>query len=83
MTAENIRRVAVHALLAVASSDDAPAAARAQAARSLLELLGDLGPRAIPLAEREVRGLQMLTRGELERELSFLENERSPTKSGT
>lgn len=73
MSVSAIRKVAVHALLQVAAGAETPAAARGAAARSLLELVGDLGPRSTPLREREARDLTELSPEELAAELRELE----------
>ncbi len=43
-----MREIAIAALVRVASDADAPAAAQAQAARTLAEMAGLIGPRAVP-----------------------------------
>ena len=66
-----IRRVAEAALLAVAGDPDAPAAARAQAARTLLELAGALGPGRV--ADTAARPVSEMTLAEIDAEISALE----------
>lgn len=72
MSVASVRRVATSALLQVAADAEAPASARAQAARSLLELIGDLGAKAAPLKEREAADLTQLSPDELRAELDAL-----------
>ena len=78
MKSFSIRRVAVHALLEVAGSPESPAAARQAAARSLLELVGDLGRGSVSMKERELRDLTELTPEELKAELERAKSD-SPT----
>lgn len=69
MSTRSIRAVALNALLDVASDQEAPAAARQAAARSLLELVGDLGRGSVSMRERELRDLTELSPEELQAEL--------------
>lgn len=63
----DIRGVATQALLAVAANLDAPAAARAQAARTLLELVGALGPGRVP--DTAARPVSEMTLAEIDDEI--------------
>jgi hypothetical protein len=62
---DEIRRVATNALLAVAGDTKAPSAARAAAARTLLESLGDIG-RLQEIARANERPLTELSLAELD-----------------
>lgn len=65
------RTVAMDALLAVAGDAASPAAARAQAARTLLELVGAIGPgRVSPAASRPV---SEMTLADIDAEIRRLE----------
>lgn len=66
---DEIRRIATLALLAVSSDRNAPAAARAGAARTLLESLGDIG-RLQEIARASERPLSELTLSELDAEIA-------------
>jgi hypothetical protein len=68
-----IRRVATNALLAVAADKGAPAAARAAAARTLLESLGDIG-RLQEIARAAERPLNELSLAELDEEIAKAQN---------
>lgn len=70
-TKQDLRRVAVAALLAVASDATSPAAARAQAARTLLELDGALGPGRVP--DTGKRPVSEMTLADIDAEISALE----------
>jgi hypothetical protein len=72
---DEIRRVATNALLAVADDPKAPSAARAAAARTLLESLGDIG-RLQEIARANERPLTELSLSELDQEID------KATKSG-
>jgi hypothetical protein len=65
---DEIRRVSTLALLDVASDQTAPSAARAAAARTLLESLGDIG-RLQELARAAERPLSELSLAELDAEI--------------
>ena len=75
MSVQSVRKIATSALLQVAADPEAPASARSQAARSLLELIGDLGAKASPLKDREAADLTQLTPDELAAELAALDVE--------
>lgn len=62
--------VAKQALLDIAQDKTAPAAARATAARSLLEISGILGGRTAKPSE--IKALDEMSRADLEKELSRL-----------
>ena len=66
----DMRSVALRALVRVAGDENAPAAAQAQAARSLLEVVGMLGPRAVP--DRDTRPVSEMTAAEIDAELRAL-----------
>ncbi len=70
LTRETMRDVALCALVRVASAPDAPAAAQAQAARSLLEVVGVLGPRAV--SDTETKPVSEMTAAEIDAELRAL-----------
>lgn len=67
---EAMRAVALSALVRVASAANAPAAAQAQAARSLLEVCGVLGPRAV--SDTETKPVSEMTAAEIDAELRAL-----------
>lgn len=69
-TRDRLRRAAVSALETVATDAGAPAAARAQAARTLLELLGELGRNAAPGGELAERDVSTMSAQELDQELA-------------
>ena len=69
MSSRSVRVVALNALLDVAGNPEAPAAARQAAARSLLELTGDLGRGSVSMRERELRDLTELSPDEIRAEL--------------
>ena len=66
---DEIRRVATQALLAVADDTKAAPAARAAAARTLLESLGDIG-RLQEIARANERPLTELSLSELDAEIA-------------
>ena len=66
---DEIRRVATLALLDVSASRAAPPAARAAAARTLLESLGDIG-RLQEIARAQEKPLSELTLAELDAEIA-------------
>ena len=66
---DEIRRVATNALLAVAGDQKAAPAARAAAARTLLESLGDIG-RLQEIARANERPLTELSLSELDAEIA-------------
>lgn len=71
-TKEDLRREAVAALRAVAKDKAAPAAARAAAARTLLESIGDIG-RLQELARAGEKPLTELSPGEIDQEIARLQ----------
>lgn len=78
----SIRELAIATLRAVASDANAPAAARAQSARTLLELDGSIGKGSETKGELETRDLATLSPGELDAEIARLEREtRTPGRS--
>jgi hypothetical protein len=66
---DEVRRVSTLALIDVASDRTAPAAARAAAARTLLESLGDIG-RLQEIARAAERPLNELSLQELDEEIA-------------
>ena len=68
---EALREVAIKALVSVAEDPDAAPAARAAAARTLLETIGDLG-RLQEVARRAEKPLTELSAAELDAELARL-----------
>jgi len=70
MATSDLRRVAVSALVQVADDEASPASARAQAARSILEMIGLLGPRAV--TPRSDKPISEMTAAELDVELDRL-----------
>jgi hypothetical protein len=66
---DELRRIATLALIAVASDPGAPSAARAAAARTLLESLGDIG-RLQEIARAAERPLNELSLQELDEEIA-------------
>lgn len=66
-----IREIAITALLDVAADDEAPAAARAAASRTLLETLGDIG-RLQELARTAEKPLVDMSSRELDEEIARL-----------
>lgn len=73
MSSNSLRRVAMHALLQVAADAEAPANARQSAARTILEVVGDIGRGSVSLRDRELRDLTELTPEELAAELAEAE----------
>lgn len=69
---DSVRTVAQKALLDIAADRDAPAAARAAAARTLLEMEGAIGRNQEPPRRTADKPLAALTRAELEAELAAL-----------
>lgn len=65
---DEVRRIATLALLDVSANKNAPAAARAGAARTLLESLGDIG-RLQEIGRASERPLAELTLSELDAEI--------------
>lgn len=72
---EDLTQIALTALRAVAADSTAPAAARAQAARTLLEAAGAIGRHAKPPGEDERKPLSTLSQAELLAELERLRGE--------
>jgi hypothetical protein len=70
-TKDALRQVAMDALLAVAKDHNAPAAARAAAARTLLESLGDIG-RLQEATRAGEKPLTEMTPQELDEEIARL-----------
>lgn len=70
-TAE-IRQQAEKALLEVANDLTAPSAARAAAARTLLEMVGAIGRNSSPSGDPKSRSLGELSGGDLEAEIARL-----------
>jgi hypothetical protein len=68
---EDIRKLALRALLEVADDPVAPSAARAAAARTLLESLGDIG-RLQEVAQRAEKPLNEMSPREINEELDRL-----------
>jgi hypothetical protein len=66
---DEVRRVSTLALIDVASDKSAPSAARAAAARTLLESLGDIG-RLQEIARAAERPLNELSLQELDEEIA-------------
>jgi hypothetical protein len=66
---DEVRRIATLALIAVAGDTKAPSAARAAAARTLLESLGDIG-RLQEIARAAERPLNELSLQELDAEIA-------------
>ena len=66
---DEIRLIATSALLSVANNPKAPSAARAAAARTLLESLGDIG-RLQEIARASQKPLSDLSLQELDEEIS-------------
>jgi len=60
------------ALRAALADPDAPAAAKVQAARTLLEVTGALGRHAAPPPATDIKPTSALTRAELEAELAAI-----------
>lgn len=67
VTLDDMRAVALCALVRVAGDANAPAAAQAQAARSLLEVVGMLGPRAVAVSD--TKPVSEMTAAEIDAEL--------------
>ena len=65
---EELRQVAIQALVEVAEDPEAPAAARAAASRTLLESLGDIG-RLQEVARASEKPLTEMTAKEIDEEL--------------
>lgn len=79
---KSLREIAVETLREVAADKNAPAAARAQSARTLLELDGAIGRGAETRGELETRDLATLSPDELDAEIARLAREtRSPGRS--
>lgn len=70
-TKDEVRRVAMDALLAVARDKAAPAQARAGAARTLLESIGDIG-RLQEVARISDKSQTELSIGEIDEEIARL-----------
>jgi hypothetical protein len=70
-TKDELREAALHTLLQVAKNSNAPPAARAAAARTLLESVGDIG-RLQEIARRAEKPLTELTKTEIDAELERL-----------
>jgi hypothetical protein len=70
-TKDELRQIAINALVAVADDDEAPAAARAAAARTMLESLGDIG-RLQEVARQAEKPLTEMTPRELDEEIARL-----------
>lgn len=73
---DTVREIAQKALLGIASDANAPAAARASAARTLLEMEGAIGRNQSPQAPTDDKPLSSLSRADLEAELSRLQGNR-------
>jgi hypothetical protein len=73
---DTVRDIAQQALVEIASDPDAPSAARASAARTLLEMEGAIGRNQTPPSVTEDRPLSSLSRADLEAELSRLQGNR-------
>jgi hypothetical protein len=71
MIKDDIRQVAMDALVKVARDPKAPAAARAAAARTLLESLGDIG-RLQELAHASEKPLTSMSQNEIDLEIARL-----------
>jgi hypothetical protein len=71
-TVEDLKAIALKALRQVAEDAESPAAARAQASRTLLEAIGVLGRGADALADRDRQDLTTMTRAELDAEIRRL-----------
>ena len=70
-TKDELREIATLALVSVAANAKAPAAARAAAARTLLESLGDIG-RLQEVAKRAEKPLNEMTAAEVDSEIARL-----------
>ena len=70
-TKDELRDIAMLALVSVAANAKAPAAARAAAARTLLESLGDIG-RLQEVAKRSEKPLNEMTAAEVDSEIARL-----------
>lgn len=68
---ETIRELAIKTLMGVCKDLDAPAAARAQASRTLLETIGVVGKSASGLPD-DARDLASMTAAELDAEIRRL-----------
>ena len=64
------RALAIKTLREICNSDAAPMQAKATAARTLLEMLGDIGRLQQEKKERETKALHALTRRELDEEIA-------------
>ena len=76
-SADDVRELAQSTLISVANDQGAPAAARAQAARTLLELHGHLGAGRKPAIDPEQASLATMTRDELLAAVADLRRNRS------
>ena len=76
---DTIRELAVSTLMAVCRDFEAPAAARAQASRTLLETIGVLGKSATGLPD-DARDLSTMSAAELDEEIRRL-SRNGPVKS--
>ena len=68
---DELRQIALHALVEVADDGDAPAAARAAAARTILESLGDIG-RLQEVARASEKPLTEMSAKEVQEEIERL-----------
>jgi hypothetical protein len=74
---DDTRELALAALRDICGNPDAPAAARAQAARTLLEIDGSLGKHALPPIKPGNKPLAELSREEMAAELQALRTSRA------
>ena len=76
MTTKNekpLREIALDALKEVAEDKNAPAAARAQASRTILEMLGELGRGADARGDVAERDLSTLSAAEIDAEIARMQ----------
>ena len=69
---ENLREKAIATLTVVMDDAGAPAAARAAAARTILETIGVIGRNSQALQDLEVKDLSLMSQAELDAEIRRL-----------
>lgn len=74
---QSLRDIAVETLRGVCLDKEAPAAAKAQSARTILELMGELGRGGDARGEVETRDLASLSVSELDREIARLSRDQA------
>jgi hypothetical protein len=76
---DNVQDIVLSTLRAVCADANAPAAAKAQAARTLAEIAGLVGRHAAPPDQGERRPSGTMSRAEIQAELARLRENRSTT----